>query len=152
MSLAFFRTMGIAAVALLGISLLPGRSAAEQGWPITENRAGSSYSPRYYRTYVPAYTNFAPARVPSPALASTSIRVQVPAQARVWFDNQSTSQTGAVRDFVSPPLTPGQEYRYTVRATWSEDGHEIQRQQVVSFSAGDPVSIDFTMSMVSVGR
>ena len=152
MSLPSFRTLGIAAVALLGMALAPGRSAAEQGWPITEARGGSSYAPRYYRSYVPTYTASAPARVATPALANTSIRVQVPAQARVWFDNQPTNQTGPVRNFESPPLTPGQEYRYTVRAIWSENGHEIQRQQVVSFPAGDPVSIDFTTSMVTVGR
>jgi uncharacterized protein (TIGR03000 family) len=131
------------------MALGSGRAAAEQGWPITENRAGGSYSPRYYRNYTPSY---APARVAAPALASTTIHVQVPAQARVWFNNQPTTQTGSARDFVSPSLTPGQEYRYTVRAIWSENGREIERQHVVSFTAGEPVSIDFTTSMVSVGR
>jgi uncharacterized protein (TIGR03000 family) len=152
MSFPSVRKVGIIAVALLGIAVAPGRSMAEQGWPITESRGGSSYSPRYYRSYVPAYTTFTPARVATPAVAATSIRIQVPAQARVWFDNLPTSQTGSVRDFVSPPLTAGREYHYTVRAAWNENGHEIERQQVVSFTPGDPVSIDFTTSMVSVGR
>jgi uncharacterized protein (TIGR03000 family) len=83
-------------------------------------------------------------------LARTAIHVLVPAQAKIWFDNQPTSQTGSVRDFVSPSLAPGQEYRYTVRASWQEMGHEIVRQQIVAFTAGDQVSIDFITSMVSV--
>jgi len=153
MSLRSFRILGIATVALLGIALAPARSAAEQGWPLNpENRGGRFVSPRYYGNAVPSYSAFAPPLIAAPALASTLIRVQVPTQARVWFDNQPTSQTGPVRAFVSPALTPGHEFSYTVRATWREGGRQIERQQVVTFMAGDPVSIDFTTSMVSVSR
>lgn len=152
MSLPSIRTVGIAAVALLGIALPSGQAAAEQGWPLNpENRGSSSYSPRYYRNIAPA-TTIAPVQLAAPTRASTVIHVHVPAQATVWFDNQPTTQTGSVRDFVSPSLTPGQEYHYTVRAAWRENGREIERQHVFSFTAGDPVSIDFVASMVSVGR
>jgi uncharacterized protein (TIGR03000 family) len=151
MSLPSFRTFGIAAVALLGLSLAPGRAAAEQGWPLNpENRGGNSYSPGYYRYSVPTYRISSPAMVTVAAPAGTPIRVQVPAQALVWFDSVLTTQTGPVRDFLAPPLTPGHEYRYTVRATWHEGGRQIERQQIVSFTAGDLVTIDFTTTMVSV--
>lgn len=151
MSLPQIRTVGIVTMALLGITLTSSISAAEQGWPLNpENRTGTFYSPRYYRNSVPAYSPIVPAQMVAPRLATTPIHVLVPAQAKVWFDNQPTNQTGSVRDFVSPPLAPGQEYRYTVRASWQEVGHEIERKQVVYFTAGDQISIDFITSMVSV--
>src|SRR5262249_7527584 len=151
MSLPLFRIFGVASVALLGIALTAGRSEAEPGWPLNpENRGGGYSSARYYRSVVPSSAVFTPqSAIPAPA--STPIRIQVPAQARIWFDNQPTVQTGTVREFVASPLTPGREYSYTVRATWREGDREVARQRVVSFKAGDPVSIDFT-SMVVASR
>jgi uncharacterized protein (TIGR03000 family) len=76
----------------------------------------------------------------------------VPAQAKLWFNNQPTTQTGAVREFITSPLIPGQEYSYTVRATWQEGNREIERERVVSFTAGDQVNVDFAMTMVSTSH
>jgi uncharacterized protein (TIGR03000 family) len=153
MSLPQMRTVGIVTMALLGIALASKISAAEQGWPLNpENRTGTYSSPRYYRNSVPAYSAPLPVQMVAPRLATTPIHVLVPDQAKVWVENQPTSQTGSARDFVSPPLAPGLEYRYTVRASWQEQGREIVRQQIVAFTAGDQVSIDFTTSMVSVQR
>jgi hypothetical protein len=38
---------------------------------------------------------------------------------------------------------PGREYHYTIRVAWSQDGHDIERSQSISFAPGDPASIDF---------
>ena len=78
-------------------------------------------------------------------------RIQVPVQAKIWFDNQPTVQTGTVREFVAPALTPGREYSYTVRAAWREGDREVARERAVFFRAGDPVNIDFT-SMLTASR
>jgi uncharacterized protein (TIGR03000 family) len=146
-----FRFSGITSVALVGLALAAGQSFAEQGWPLNpENRGGYS-APRYYQRAVPSYAIYTP-QIAAPAVASTQIRLQVPAQAKVWFDNQPTTQTGSVREFVSPPLTPGQGYTYTVRASWREGNREIERERVVSFTAGDDVNIDFTTAMVGVSH
>ena len=151
MSLPRIRTVGIVTIALFGIALTSRLSAAEQGWLFNpENRTSTYYSPRYYRNTVPAYSTLPPAQMVAQQLARTPIHVLVPAPAKVWFENQQTSQTGSARDFVSPPLAPGQEYSYTVRASWQEMGREIVRQQVVAFTPGEQVSIDFITSMVSV--
>ena len=47
------------------------------------------------------------------------IGVRVPANAVVWFNGDRTSQTGDFREFQTPPLTPGQEFSYDVRAQWT---------------------------------
>jgi len=139
-------------VALVGIALTAGQAAAEQGWPLNpENRGGGYSAPRYYQRVVPSSATFTP-QIATPAITSTQIRVQVPAQAKVWFDNQPTAQTGSVREFVSSPLSPGHEYTYIVRASWRDGNREIERERVVSFTAGDQVNVDFTITMVSVSH
>src|SRR4051812_34185215 len=48
-----------------------------------------------------------------PAIAATQadtiahVTVRVPADANVWFENLPTTSTGPVREFNSPPLSPG---------------------------------------------
>jgi uncharacterized protein (TIGR03000 family) len=151
MCLPSYRVIGVVAAAMLGFSLMAGRSEAEQGWPLNPENRGGYTSPRYYRSVVPGYAVFTPP-VATPVTTNTQIRVQVPAQAKVWFDNQPTVQTGSLREFVSTPLTPGRTYIYTVRAMWREGDREVNRQRVVSFTAGDQVSIDFTTPMMTVSR
>ncbi len=42
------------------------------------------------------------------------IQVRAPAEAEIWFGDHKTP--GTVREFISPPLPPGQEFVYEVRA------------------------------------
>jgi uncharacterized protein (TIGR03000 family) len=72
------------------------------------------------------------------------LTVKVPNDARVWIQGAEMDLSGPVREFVSPSLTPGSEYRYTVRATWSENGREVSRTRKVDVMPGDHVSVDFT--------
>ncbi|HBI42924.1 MAG TPA: hypothetical protein DDY78_08715, partial [Planctomycetales bacterium] len=54
--------------------------------------------------------------------------MQVPnADAQVFFDGDKTSQTGAERAFVSPPLEAGRSFHYTIEARWMEDGHQMKK-------------------------
>jgi uncharacterized protein (TIGR03000 family) len=77
---------------------------------------------------------------PAPAV----IRVHLPADAVLWFEDRPTTTTGPVRLFVSPPLAAGQEYSYELRVTWSAGGKEIRRTQRVRIRAGDRATVDFT--------
>jgi uncharacterized protein (TIGR03000 family) len=72
------------------------------------------------------------------------IRLIVPAGARVWFGNAATQQTGTVRDFDSPELTPGKDYSYEVKVRWTENGKEVTRTREVAVSAGLSATVDFT--------
>src|SRR5262249_9914799 len=72
------------------------------------------------------------------------IRLIVPEGAKVWFGNSATTQTGRVRLFDSPPLTPGKDYTYDVKATWSEDGKEVTRTRRVDVRANASTTVDLT--------
>jgi uncharacterized protein (TIGR03000 family) len=71
------------------------------------------------------------------------VRVQVPAEAKVWIDGTDTTSTGPVREFNSPPLTPGKQYSYDIKATWNENGHDVTQTQHVKVSAGAHANVAF---------
>jgi uncharacterized protein (TIGR03000 family) len=62
---------------------------------------------------------------------SALVVAHLPESARIWFEDRPTQQTGILRQFLSPPLTPGMHYTYTVRVQWYEDGQWVS--QVHSF-------------------
>jgi uncharacterized protein (TIGR03000 family) len=69
--------------------------------------------------------------------------VPVPAGADVWVDGSNTYSAGPVRELQSPPLAPGTNYKYQIRARWKEDGREVTQTQQVSVSAGAHVRVKF---------
>jgi uncharacterized protein (TIGR03000 family) len=82
---------------------------------------------------------------PSPAQADTVAHVTViaPSGARLWFDDTPTTSTGSLREFVSPPLTPGGRYTYDIKASWKENGREVTQTQKVDVTAGARVNVNF---------
>jgi uncharacterized protein (TIGR03000 family) len=76
--------------------------------------------------------------------ATASLRVRVPADAELTFEGVRTSPVGTVRDFVTPPLELGRDYRYTVAARWMDAGREVRETRDVLVRAGDRLSIDLT--------
>jgi uncharacterized protein (TIGR03000 family) len=83
--------------------------------------------------------------VPSAVTDTAHIDVRVPAAAEVWVEGVKMKQTGSVRRFVSPPLTPGQALTYDIRARWTdENGQRVDRTRHVPVQAGAHVVADFT--------
>jgi len=80
----------------------------------------------------------------APSSQAISIHVSVPASAQIWFDDAKTTQTGEFRHFFSPPVTPGRDYAYHVKATWTQDGKQITRTRHVKVHAGDVINLSFT--------
>src|SRR5205823_7043840 len=72
------------------------------------------------------------------------IRVLVPDNAQVWFDDAPTQQTGSVRIFDTPALEPGRSYTYQVRARWTENGRDVSQTREAKIHPGDSVTVDFT--------
>jgi uncharacterized protein (TIGR03000 family) len=66
----------------------------------------------------------------------------LPEDARIWFQDRPTKQTGTLRQFVSPSLTPGKRYTYTVRVEWPEDGRWVSQAHTFLVRAGDVHCID----------
>src|SRR5262249_25615751 len=71
-----------------------------------------------------------------------TIRMRVPSDARVWFEGEATSQSGADRTFVSPSLAPGREYVYHIRVQWQENGKSVERNREVTVHAGDRINLN----------
>ena len=71
----------------------------------------------------------------------------------LWVEGQRTSATGLVRDFESPPLTPGKKYLYTVRTAWYENGKWVgQSVEVPVRSEAVAVYLERTPAQVTKAR
>jgi uncharacterized protein (TIGR03000 family) len=145
MFLKTIRLIGVLSLALLGVCLAGQPAAAQQqGWPfMPQNRWWESGSSRNIQSYIPNYIPNVPVVV-APAPTSTQIQLEVPASAKVWFDDQPTIQTGSSRTFVSPPLATGFKYHYAVRVDWQDGDRRSERNQTIFFNAGDRLNLDFT--------
>src|SRR5262249_40372223 len=89
------------------------------------------------------------AMVPAVAWAGDSavqITVHVPAGARLWFDGHETTQTGAERVFASPPLEPGRDFAYDVRAQWRDGEKMVERTRRLAVRAGDRIDLNLVES------
>jgi uncharacterized protein (TIGR03000 family) len=81
-----------------------------------------------------------------PVDTAAHLIMQVPDEAEVWLEGAKTQQTGTTRRFVSPPLVPGTEYTYEVRARWTVDGRAVERTKTVVVHAREQVNIDLLTS------
>src|SRR5262245_54581687 len=102
--------------------------------PSTPDDSGTSLSPTSQQT--------APAQPDTRAF----ITVKVPADAVVSFNGETTSPTGTVRQYSSPPLEPGRTYSYEVRASWQEDGRAVTQTQRVPLAAGAHPTVVFPVT------
>src|SRR5262249_26645159 len=70
----------------------------------------AAYYPNAGVSYYDSYTAFYPQdQSVDWNVNVVTIRMRVPSDARVWFEGEATSQSGADRTFVSPSLAPGRE-------------------------------------------
>jgi uncharacterized protein (TIGR03000 family) len=74
------------------------------------------------------------------------ITARVPGDAELRFDGVKMPATGALRQFKTPPLRPGQRYAYKVEARWQENGREVTQSQRVPVSAGANVRLVFPLA------
>ena len=93
----------------------------------------------------PAYaTTLNPTAVVT-ANATVRLRVSLPtADAQLWIQDQLTQQRGLERVFESPGLEPGKSYTYTLRASWMENGKEVERKFDLDVRSGQDAPVRFT--------
>jgi uncharacterized protein (TIGR03000 family) len=159
--LKFFAPTAVVAVAIALTT--PGTSDAHwrsygYGWGGHGYRSGwytgYNYGPGYCYSYAPYYGYTYPVtyvypvqgyvNIPELPANTASIRVTVPADAKVWFDDRKTTQTGSERLFESPPLAPGSDYSYDIKVQWRDrDGKEMTQTRRVHVSANASISVDF---------
>jgi uncharacterized protein (TIGR03000 family) len=124
----------------------------------------SYYSPTYY--YVPDYYygdipdilpysgEVAPLPssvdpLPAPASAPAQILVNVPINARVYFNGSNAPSAGTARQFTTPALPLGSQYSYDVQASWEENGRPVTQTQRVLVSGGSTARVTFPINTVS---
>ncbi len=85
------------------------------------------------------------ASVPAPIDTMAHVTVRVPAEAEIWVEGIKTTSTGPVREFESPPLTPGSPYTYDIKVTWKQNGHEVTQTQRFDVTAGAHINLAFPL-------
>jgi uncharacterized protein (TIGR03000 family) len=78
------------------------------------------------------------ARGPAPA----TLIVTLPADAHLTVDGNATRSTSSVRTFISPPLTPDRDYRYTLKADFQRDGKPVTVSKAVTVRAGQETRVN----------
>jgi uncharacterized protein (TIGR03000 family) len=126
----------------------PGYTGLSYGMPYyggAYDMAAAPYSGQPYGMYNPSnsYQSFYPANM-NGRQGSAGIQVRVAPDAEIWFDGTKMKQTGAVREYQTPPLTPGKAFTYEVKARWMQDGEPVEQTRTVEVQVGRQAVVDFT--------
>ena len=70
--------------------------------------------------------------------------IDVPAQAKLYIDDQPMSNKTGKRTFMTPPLERGQTYFYDVKIVLTVDGQEKVQTERVVLRAGEVVAANFS--------
>jgi uncharacterized protein (TIGR03000 family) len=106
-------------------------SYTQEGMPVTTVERGGR------RAYYP------PDGV-APRGRQVLLDVRVPPNAEVLIDGTKTTTTGPVRQFISPPIEPGREYKYKVEAKWMDNGNERTQTRELVVRPGERKMVDLT--------
>jgi uncharacterized protein (TIGR03000 family) len=79
----------------------------------------------------------------APPSTTALITVLLPDNADLWFDRTKMTGTGTSRVFVTPQLTPGQKYTYTLRARWADNGGTKEQARTLVFAPGANLDVSF---------
>ncbi len=82
--------------------------------------------------------------------APATIVVNVPEDARVTIDGNSTTQTSARRVFITPDLDLNSEYVYTFRAEIVREGRSVVDTQTVTVRGGNTTEVPFSFASTGV--
>jgi uncharacterized protein (TIGR03000 family) len=119
--------------------------------------AGDAYSPGVttagFTSVSPLSGGGGESTVPGQPDTTAHLTLTVPAGANVWVDGTKTYSAGPVRVLQSPPLAPGSDYKYQIRARWKDDdGREVTQTQQVIVTAGAHVSAQFPVRAATTAR
>ncbi len=125
-----------------GPSVLEGDGGDMLEDPAAPNPSGTAYNENPLNW--PVYPRLPGSGSSSPSGLSTQagIRVLVPADAEVFFDGKRTTQKGAERLFITPPLQSGKKYHYDLLARWKEDGKTVEQKRRIDVSSGTAIRVD----------
>jgi uncharacterized protein (TIGR03000 family) len=95
---------------------------------------------------IPGTANTDTITMPDPKENRAVINVLLPSfAADVWVDDQKMSdKLDNKRVYISPPLEPGHDYVYTVKARWVQRGQNVTHERPVIISANKTSTVDFS--------
>jgi uncharacterized protein (TIGR03000 family) len=91
-----------------------------------------------------------PARAEDEQREPAMIRVELPEDARLTFDGESTVSTGASRLFISPLLSRGREFSYTLRAERKQGDKSVCASKTITVRAGEETQVDLRSGYATV--
>ncbi len=78
------------------------------------------------------------------AAPSTTLTLNVPADAKVSLAGHETTSAGEVREFTTTKLAAGQAWEnYTISVTFEQDGQVVSREKTITLTAGQDQVVDF---------
>lgn len=117
------------------------------GWGCSSGYCAMAPAPTpLTRPALPAKTPVAATYNRKDALSRDSalLLVKVPAEAKVFINDQLTVSTGADREYVSRDLLSGPQYKFVVRAEFVHNGRTASENKTVQLTAGQTANLDFT--------
>jgi uncharacterized protein (TIGR03000 family) len=97
----------------------------------------------------PAAPAVQPEQLPAPKGKTdkeAKLIIEVPAQAKLYIDNQLMKATDSTRVFNTPQLQPNTMYYYDLRAEVVRDGQTVAETKRVTLKAGDTVRASFELA------
>jgi uncharacterized protein (TIGR03000 family) len=74
---------------------------------------------------------------------AATVVVGLPANAKLWIDDFASSQTGAQRIFITPPLQKGVTFFYTLRIELVRQGQLISSTKEIKVRSGEVTMVEF---------
>jgi uncharacterized protein (TIGR03000 family) len=111
------------------------------GWGYGSYGYGGGYG-GWYGGYAASPSGSYSATSATPATAL--LTVSVPADAKVFVNDQPTRTTGAYRRYTCTGLAPSMVYAYRVRAEFTRDGKAASEEKTVRLGAGQTGSLVFS--------
>jgi uncharacterized protein (TIGR03000 family) len=103
----------------------------------------------YYDLYVPPGDDLLPTprptEPPPPPDNTARIRVLLPPDAQLWFEDKLTAKRGEERIFFSPRLTPGRDYFYKIRARWRLGPRMVEQSGEFKVRANETTTVRFPL-------
>ena len=147
----FLAIASLTILAFLAVTATGRAQSSRQGTYIYQDSPrGYSYAPSAVFYSTPATATKSRAYYPGAEPDKVLVNVTIPADAKLTFQGAKTTQTGTVRHFLSPSITAGYRYAYSVQATWMENGQAITKSRSFEVQPGDVVQIVFSRDDVTV--
>jgi uncharacterized protein (TIGR03000 family) len=78
--------------------------------------------------------------------------VELPSEALLRIDGQTTTSKSSIRTFTTPALLPGQDYVYTLEAEYESKTGPQAVKRVVTVRAGKATRVSLNMTEASASR